>query len=63
MEHVTPETIAYAAVQARFAISSQETWATEDGDFNYRQFWQAIVELFDDRDDERSVSTLAWWNR
>jgi len=33
LTEVTPATIAYAVVQARFALSSCEEWGVEDGQF------------------------------
>ena len=77
MNQVTPVTIAYAiaqvcfhlvncsqlnSVQARFALSSCEEWGAEDGQFILQDFYQAILELFDDEEDEWAVDTLAWWN-
>ncbi|ETW85813.1 hypothetical protein HETIRDRAFT_448800 [Heterobasidion irregulare TC 32-1] len=61
---VTPRTIAYAACQARFAISSIEMWSPDDGTFNYPIFYRRIVELFERyQADKWTKDTLAWWNK
>ncbi|PPR02757.1 hypothetical protein CVT24_002090 [Panaeolus cyanescens] len=44
----TKETLAYAAFQAAFALSSLENFAYTRGDsFSYRKFFRSIVALFD----------------
>ncbi|KIK32181.1 hypothetical protein CY34DRAFT_102102 [Suillus luteus UH-Slu-Lm8-n1] len=67
MDRVTPRSIAYIACQVRFALSSITSWRTVDGDFNYVQFWQSIVDFFErppGRDANRQVDKLLeWWNR
>ncbi|KAJ3511829.1 hypothetical protein NLJ89_g3879 [Agrocybe chaxingu] len=45
---VTPNVIAYIAVQTRFALSSQSMWGKRDGLFDYQEFYWRIVSLFDD---------------
>ncbi|KAM6499608.1 hypothetical protein JOM56_005116 [Amanita muscaria] len=56
-----PYTIAYAAIQTYFALSSAEQWATMIGGFNLQQFYRQIVGLFED-DPEWATKTLEWWN-
>ncbi|KAG1717802.1 hypothetical protein EDD22DRAFT_964401 [Suillus occidentalis] len=47
MHKVTPRSIAYAACQLRFALSSVTSWCSIDGDFDYVQFWRNIVDFFE----------------
>lgn len=78
LTQVTPATIAYAIAQvflyfwlskltymfqARFALSSCEEWGVEDGQFILQDFYEAILELFEDEEDEWVVKTLSWWNK
>ncbi|KAI0791151.1 hypothetical protein C8Q75DRAFT_716104, partial [Abortiporus biennis] len=53
---VTPEMIMYAYVQARFAISSQESWSLTDGDFNSITFYNAVITMIDMAGDSASNS-------
>ncbi|KAG6818546.1 hypothetical protein H0H92_002622, partial [Tricholoma furcatifolium] len=64
MTTVTGRTLAYAAVQARFAISSVETWSMRDASFDYEMFYFNIVAIFEDEPDNPWVQeTLHWWNQ
>lgn len=67
MKKVTPRSIAYIACQVRFAISSITSWRSVDGDFDYVQFWQTIVDFFErppGREAHRRVNRLLeWWTR
>ncbi|KAG1744757.1 hypothetical protein EDB19DRAFT_1826902 [Suillus lakei] len=58
MKEVRAEHIAYAAVQARFAISSLEKWKDHDGLFYYTDFYTRIVNLIRARKDEGWVDSL-----
>ncbi|KAG2135979.1 hypothetical protein DEU56DRAFT_755365 [Suillus clintonianus] len=58
MKEVGAEHIAYAAVQARFAISSLEKWKDHDGLFYYTDFYTRIVNLIRGRKDEGWVNSL-----
>ncbi|KAG1772844.1 hypothetical protein EV702DRAFT_1201306 [Suillus placidus] len=58
MKEVGAEHIAYAAVQARFAISSLEKWKDHDGLFYYTDFYTRIVNLIRGRKDEGWVDSL-----
>ncbi|KAG2133209.1 uncharacterized protein EDB93DRAFT_1093435, partial [Suillus bovinus] len=67
MDKVTPRLIAYIACQVRFALSSVTSWQLVDGDFDYIQFWQTIVDFFE-RPPGREVQCrvnclLDWWTR
>ncbi|KAI0063165.1 hypothetical protein BV25DRAFT_1915489 [Artomyces pyxidatus] len=59
---VTPRTIAYSAVHGRFSISHIEQWQVEDGDFNYKEFYYNIIELFEDTEDPWVQETIQWLN-
>ncbi|KAH9984331.1 hypothetical protein BJV77DRAFT_966229 [Russula vinacea] len=63
LTHITPSTIAYAVTQAHFALLSFEEWGAEDGQFMLQEFYQIIMELFEDEEDEWVLETLAWWNQ
>ncbi|KAG6877069.1 hypothetical protein C0992_010963 [Termitomyces sp. T32_za158] len=43
LKEVTGRTIAYAAVQARFALSSVEKWTRKDGNFDSRYFSTDLI--------------------
>ncbi|KAJ3803916.1 hypothetical protein F5876DRAFT_84129 [Lentinula aff. lateritia] len=63
MKKVTGRNIAYAAIQARFALSSVEKWNIPDNHFDYIVFYNEIVDFFKDYPkDEHVVSILADWN-
>ncbi|KAG2741436.1 hypothetical protein P692DRAFT_20751824 [Suillus brevipes Sb2] len=67
MRKVTPRSIAYIACQVRFALSSVTSWRSIDGDFDYIQFWRAIVDFFErppGREARQRVERLLeWWTR
>ena len=45
----------------RFAASSKGEWDLVDDGFDYRQFYSAIVSIFDDG--ESASALLFWWNQ
>ncbi|KAF8874233.1 hypothetical protein BD779DRAFT_1678822 [Infundibulicybe gibba] len=62
LAYPTPRTIAYAAIQARLALSAAPKWGIVDSDFNLETLFFTIVDLFeDDPKDEWAVSMLEWW--
>ncbi|KAE9404734.1 hypothetical protein BT96DRAFT_972955 [Gymnopus androsaceus JB14] len=64
MKHVTGHHIAYAAVQARFALSDKDNWQDNDDHFCYSDFYNEIVNVFeDDLDDKVILETLIFWNQ
>ncbi|KAG1758383.1 hypothetical protein EDD22DRAFT_850044 [Suillus occidentalis] len=67
MDKVTPRSIAYAACQVRFALSSVTSWWSIDGDFDYILFWRCIVDFFErppGQEARRRVEKLLeWWTR
>ncbi|KAK0434992.1 uncharacterized protein EV420DRAFT_1770805 [Desarmillaria tabescens] len=63
MHKVTGHHLAYAACQARYALSSKDTWSISDGAVRMDVFYDAIVDLFEKHpEDEWTVDTLKWWN-
>ncbi|KAJ3725394.1 hypothetical protein C8R42DRAFT_576528, partial [Lentinula raphanica] len=64
MRKVTGRNIAYAAIQARFALSAIEKWNIEDAHFDYQVFYNEIVDFFEEfPEDEQAVWTLEYWNK
>ncbi|KAG2092801.1 uncharacterized protein F5147DRAFT_657584 [Suillus discolor] len=67
IDKVTLWSIAYIACQVRFALSSVTLWRSVDGDFDYIQFWQTIVDFFEKppgREVQHRVKKLLeWWTR
>lgn len=67
MKSVCPRAIAYVAVQLRFALSSCGAWRIVDGEFSYEDFYNNIVDFFEDTEtpDDRDFirELLLWWNR
>ncbi|KAF8130988.1 hypothetical protein EV363DRAFT_1331056 [Boletus edulis] len=67
MKTVEPRAIAYTATQVRFALSSCGTWRVVDGIFNHSQFYNSIVNWFEDTEDAEEKAfvdnLLLWWNR
>ncbi|KAG2127440.1 hypothetical protein BD769DRAFT_1357273 [Suillus cothurnatus] len=51
----------------RFALSSVTSWQSIDGNFDYEQFWQTIVDFFErapGRTAQRRIDVLLeWWTR
>ncbi|KAG1796181.1 uncharacterized protein BJ212DRAFT_1290742, partial [Suillus subaureus] len=64
MSTVEAEHIAYACVQARFAISNKNKWAEADGEFNYRAFYYNIIDFIRECEDrDWAQGLLKWWNK
>ncbi|KAI0685149.1 hypothetical protein BC835DRAFT_1421514 [Cytidiella melzeri] len=67
VRRVEPGMIAWAAVMARFSLSSVSTWKIKDGAFSLQDMWDTIIRLFDSDlelgDPEWARDTLRWWNR
>ncbi|KAG2118202.1 uncharacterized protein F5147DRAFT_768334 [Suillus discolor] len=58
------EHIAYACVQARFAISNKNKWSEADGEFNNRAFYYNIIDFIRECEDrDWAEGLLKWWNR
>ncbi|KAG2129710.1 uncharacterized protein EDB93DRAFT_109762 [Suillus bovinus] len=55
--------IAYGCLQVRFGISAKNAWSEIDGAFNYRDFYNNVVELIEDSPDpEWKEEFLKAWN-
>ncbi|KAG1904173.1 uncharacterized protein F5891DRAFT_1184355 [Suillus fuscotomentosus] len=55
--------IAYGCLQVRFGIGAKNTWSEVNGDFNYRDFYNNIVDLIEDSPDpEWKDKLLRAWN-
>ncbi|KAG0698671.1 hypothetical protein DFH29DRAFT_1002598 [Suillus ampliporus] len=67
MKMVTPCAIACTACQLRFALSSVNSWRSVDGDFDYYDFYNNIVDFFEvvpGTDAQACITELLkWWNR
>ena len=79
IKRVTPQMVAYAAVQvfriyllgSAFDSSPLQTyiglssvgWGDKDGTFNLIHFYHLIVKTLSDGSDKWAVDTLAWWQR
>jgi len=67
MRGVTARSIAYIAVQVRFALSSATAWRDNDIDFNHIEFYSAVVDYFELTPGPVAQAhvddLLAWWNR
>ncbi|KZP23643.1 hypothetical protein FIBSPDRAFT_930434 [Athelia psychrophila] len=66
LKSVTGRSIAYVAVQLRFALSSASSWNPLDMDFCYIDFYAAVVAYFETPPGpvaaEHIVLLLQWWN-
>ncbi|KAG1896790.1 uncharacterized protein F5891DRAFT_983207 [Suillus fuscotomentosus] len=55
--------ISYGCLQVRFGISAKNAWSEIDGAFNYREFYNNIIELIEDSPDpEWKEDLLKAWN-
>ncbi|KAG2131474.1 hypothetical protein BD769DRAFT_1666489 [Suillus cothurnatus] len=67
MRKVTPHSIAYVVCKVQFALSSISSWRTINGDFDYKAFWNNIVDFFEDVPgpvtSHRVTTLLEWWTR
>ncbi|KJA14950.1 hypothetical protein HYPSUDRAFT_142490 [Hypholoma sublateritium FD-334 SS-4] len=64
MTGVTRGSIAYAATQARFALSASSVFNRNDTITDSERFYNSILEYLEDPDEADDVSHLiAWWNR
>ncbi|KAG1731244.1 hypothetical protein EDD22DRAFT_788505 [Suillus occidentalis] len=63
MRKVTPHTITYVC----FALSSISSWHTVDGDFDYKAFWNNVIDFFEDVPGPvtqcRVDILLKWWTK
>ncbi|KAI0038498.1 hypothetical protein FA95DRAFT_1613349 [Auriscalpium vulgare] len=61
VDTVTVAMIAYAMVQARYALTSRESFNVSDGVFNYHTFYLKIIKMFSINADW-TKETLRWFN-
>ncbi|KAG1795446.1 uncharacterized protein HD556DRAFT_1442302 [Suillus plorans] len=55
--------ITYGCLQVHFGISAKNTWSEIDGAFNYREFYNNIIELIEDSPDpDWKEDLLKAWN-
>jgi len=63
---VGPRSIAYVAVQLRFALPSVTAWRGVDIDFDHNEFYTSIIDHFEVTPGPRTQAgvqeLLAWWN-
>jgi hypothetical protein len=56
-------TLTGSYVQAHLALSDKASWDQQDVIFNYRNFYESIVAVFEDNPELPWVEeTLKWWN-
>ncbi|KAG6831421.1 hypothetical protein H0H92_010634 [Tricholoma furcatifolium] len=60
---ITPEMIAYAACQARHALSSAEEWPNQDMLFVPQDFYYNVLFLFEDIESQWCQETLNFWQQ
>ncbi|KAJ3526688.1 hypothetical protein NMY22_g10070 [Coprinellus aureogranulatus] len=64
MESVTIPSLAYIATQVRFALSSQATFSRTDSVTDSEFFYNLIIELLEDTEEQVEVAELLkWWNQ
>ncbi|GBE89789.1 hypothetical protein SCP_1701140 [Sparassis crispa] len=64
MTKVTPASIGYVATQVRFALSSSPVFSRTDTATDSERFYNSILDLFEDVDEQEEVNELLlWWNR
>ncbi|KAF6740856.1 hypothetical protein DFP72DRAFT_864737 [Ephemerocybe angulata] len=64
MKAVTIPSIAYIATQVRFGLSSQASFSRADRMSDSEYFYNLVIELLEDPEEEAEVDDLLmWWNR
>ncbi|KAG6915234.1 hypothetical protein DXG01_012590 [Tephrocybe rancida] len=64
MTHVTPRSIAYVAMQVRFALGSQRLFVLNDTLTSSRKFYESVIEFFDKSSDDIEMhELLVWWDQ
>ncbi|KAJ6608889.1 hypothetical protein B0H10DRAFT_2226386 [Mycena sp. CBHHK59/15] len=61
MTTVTLRAICWVGVQVYFALSSKQEWSKTDGDFDYEEFFWALLALFEDEEATQDIIDL--WNK
>ncbi|KAG2738342.1 hypothetical protein P692DRAFT_20758862, partial [Suillus brevipes Sb2] len=64
MTRVTLPSIRYIATQVRFALTSSPVFSHTDTVTDSEQFYNSILDIFEDPDEKQEVDDLIiWWNR
>ncbi|KAF9455727.1 hypothetical protein BDZ94DRAFT_1179339 [Collybia nuda] len=64
MACVTNGSLAYAATQARFALTSCPTFTRSDTVTDLERFYNSVLDFLEDPDEQEEVKSLmVWWNR
>ncbi|KAG2114455.1 hypothetical protein BD769DRAFT_1363829, partial [Suillus cothurnatus] len=64
MTRVTLPSVAYIAMQVRFALTSSPVFSHTDTVTNSERFYNSILDVFEDPDEKQEVDNLVvWWNR
>ncbi|THH16841.1 hypothetical protein EW146_g3868 [Bondarzewia mesenterica] len=64
MMRVTRASIAYIATQVRFALTSSPVFSRTDTVTDSERFYNSVLELFEDIEEQEEVNALLlWWNR
>ncbi|KAI9465094.1 hypothetical protein BJY52DRAFT_1221184 [Lactarius psammicola] len=58
---ITVPMIVYLATQAHFALSAQQTWTGKEHHFDYEEFFETLLQVFE-LDNDWCKETLSWWN-
>ncbi|KAI9431146.1 hypothetical protein H4582DRAFT_2085408 [Lactarius indigo] len=61
VQKVTVPIIVYVAMLARFTLSSEPSWTSQDGKFDYQDFADMLFQVFK-HDDNWTEQTIRWWN-
>ncbi|KAK7440949.1 hypothetical protein VKT23_016725 [Stygiomarasmius scandens] len=62
LARVTPHTIAYAIVQARFMMSQVESWRLTDQEYDLQELYNYVVAFLSNPNSVLAKKTLRWWN-
>ncbi|KAG2156444.1 uncharacterized protein EDB93DRAFT_1238791 [Suillus bovinus] len=64
MTQVTLPSVAYIAMQVRFALTSSPVFSHTDTVTDSERFYNSILDVFEDPDEKQEVDALVvWWNR
>ncbi|KAJ3531698.1 hypothetical protein NMY22_g8043 [Coprinellus aureogranulatus] len=64
MSHVTPASLAYVCTQVRFALTSAAVFSRTDRETDSETFYNSIMELLEDPEEQDEVKPLVlWWNQ
>ncbi|KAG2021056.1 hypothetical protein CC2G_006322 [Coprinopsis cinerea AmutBmut pab1-1] len=64
MTAATPPSLAYVAVQVRFALSSETAFIRSEGKSDCEQFYEALLDIFEDvHQQHKVIELLNWYNQ